>query len=199
MWHQCYILVRRVTFLRSPYMTPIMWHTFIPPMTYAAEEDSIPLCYFNYNNNAFHLYFLYCDILYHSNKYISLIFASSLVLILMTFVPLIFASLHLFGPIPADGQISSTVGKLDAKMQILLHLKRFTKSRVCIRDTDSPSRDQPRKSRRQAQEPDQAVISSAKIANVHVRPIFIRSRFRLVSKSCRRSCVSRALTGNSAP
>ena len=97
------------------------------------------------------------------------------------------------------GGVSSSLGKVDAKMQILLHLKRFTKSRVCIRDTDSPSRDQPRKSRRQAQEPDQAVISLAKIANVHVRPIFIRSRFRLVSKSCRRSCVSRALTGNSVP
>ena len=99
-------------------------------MTYAAEEDSIPLCYFNYNNNAFHLYFLYCDILYHSNKYISLIFASSCVLI-FTFV----------WPLPQPAGTASTFGKLDAKMQILLHLKRFTKSRVCIRDTDSPSRD----------------------------------------------------------
>ena len=101
----------------------------------------------------------------------------------------------------AGGQISSTVGKLDAKMQILLHLKRFTKSRVCIRDTDSPPKGiiLEKKSQRQAQEPDQAVIPPTKIANVHVRPIFIRSRFRLVSKSCRGSCVSRALTGNSVP
>ena len=92
------------------------------------------------------------------------------------------------------GGVSSSLGKVDAKMQILLHLKRFTKSRVCIRgagDTDSPLR--------QDQDPDQAVTSPAKITNVHVRPIFIRPRFRLVSKSCRPSCVSRALTGNSTP
>ena len=56
-----------------------------------------------------------------------------------------------------------------------------------------------KKPRGRNKNPDQAVISTAKIANVHVWPIFIRSRFRLVSKSCRRSCVSRALTGNSAP
>ena len=116
------------------------WHLCdIPPMNCAAEEYSTPLCYFNYNN-AFHLYFLYCDILYHSNKYISLIFASPLVYISLTFLRLIFAFVW---PFPC---ISSTLGKLDARMQILLHLKRFTKSRVCIRDTDSPSRDQPQKS-----------------------------------------------------
>ena len=176
--------MRRVTSLRRRYDTDVT-QIFIPSMNCAAEEDFIPLCYFNY---AFNLYFLYCDILYHSNKYISLIFASSCVLI-FTFV----------WPLPQPAGTASTFGKLDAKMQILLHLKRFTKSRVCIRDTDSPSRDQPRKSQRQERNPDQAVISPTKIANVHVRPIFIWSRFRLVSKSCRRSCVSRALTGNSAP
>ena len=36
-----------------------IWLQF-PQMTCAAEEGSIPLCYFNYNN-AFHLYFLYCE------------------------------------------------------------------------------------------------------------------------------------------
>ena len=44
-------------------------------------------------------------------------------------------------PFPQRGGQIPSLGKLDAKMQILLHLKRFTKSRVCIRDTDSPSRD----------------------------------------------------------
>ena len=71
LWHLCKIHVTSMSQqLREE------WRPYDPPIICAAEEDFIPLCYFNY---AFLLYFLYCDILYHSNKYISLIFASSLV------------------------------------------------------------------------------------------------------------------------
>ena len=56
------------------------------------------------------------------------------------FKPKMFSS-ALVWPFPQRGGQIPSLGKLDAKMQILLHLKRFTKSRVCIRDTDSPSRD----------------------------------------------------------
>ena len=56
------------------------------------------------------------------------------------FIPKMFSSAFVW-PFPQRGGQIPSLGKLDAKMQILLHLKRFTKSRVCIRDTDSPSRD----------------------------------------------------------
>ena len=141
------------------------WRPYDPPIICAAEEDFIPLCYFNY---AFLLYFLYCDILYHSNKYISLIFASSHLFNIYNYFSthssLIFTIV--WPPVLA----ASILGKVDAKMQILLHLKRFTKSRVCIRaDTDSPSSLEKARGRNA-----KAVISPAKIANVHVRTIFIR-------------------------
>ena len=166
------------------------WHQCeIPPMNCAAEEYSTPLCYFNYNN-AFHLYFLYCDILYHSNKYISLIFASPLVYISKINICICLAlSLHILHSWQTWCQNANFAPSKEIYQISGLH----TRYRFSLEGSAS------KKPRGRKKKPDQAVISTAKIANVHVWPIFIRPRFRLVSKSCRRSCVSRALTGNSAP
>ena len=54
-----------IAIMLTPKLTPIdsykcKYDSNPPQMTCAAEEGSIPLCYFNYNN-AFHLYFLYCE------------------------------------------------------------------------------------------------------------------------------------------
>jgi len=57
MWHPCEKSDILATLIRHWCDT----HIFIPSMNCAAEEDFIPLCYFNYDNNAFHLYFLYCE------------------------------------------------------------------------------------------------------------------------------------------
>ena len=185
MWHQCYSIVtsmQRAWHLCKVYMTP-MWHP--SPLNCAAEEDLIPLI------STLTMLFICTS---YTVNFIS--FKQIYFINICLFACFHFNDINIFFGISLAaslvGGVSSSLGKVDAKMQILLHLKRFTKSRVCIRgDTDSPSR--------KARDPDQAVTSPARITNVHVRPIFIRPRFRLVSKSCRPSCVSRALTGNSTP
>ena len=133
MWHQCYIVtsMQRAWHLCEVHMTP-MWHP--SPLNCAAEEDLIPLI------STLTMLFICTS---YTVNFIS--FKQIYFINICLFACFHFNDINIFFGISLAaslvGGVSSSLGKVDAKMQILLHLKRFTKSRVCIRDTDSPSRD----------------------------------------------------------
>ena len=137
MWHQCDINVtlwhpcnERDIFAKSTWRqcdTP-------SPLNCAAEENLIPLI------STLTMLFICTS---YTVNFIS--FKQIYFINICLFACFHFNDINIFFGISLAaslvGGVSSSLGKVDAKMQILLHLKRFTKSRVCIHgDTDSPSR-----------------------------------------------------------